>query len=98
MERRKDYRHGFRYMVSLKCRRTQRLVHDINTEDVSASGLSFIADDPHGFHPGDRLEVQLFARIPNARGGDLMVMASDAVVVRAEGKTAALQFDGPLVY
>ncbi|MHC4548149.1 MAG: PilZ domain-containing protein [Planctomycetota bacterium] len=98
MERRRDFRHGFRYMLSLKCRRTQRVMHDLVTKDVSASGLSLRADLPHGLEAGDRLEVQLFARVPTDDGTDTLVMATDAVVVRTGHRTAALRFEAPLLY
>ena len=98
MERRRDYRHGFRYLLSLKCRRTQRVRNDLITEDVSASGLRLRADHPHGLRPGDRLEVQLFARVPGDGEPETLVMATDATVVRAERRVAALRFEAPLVY
>ena len=41
MERRKDYRHLFRYRLSLRCARTKRVIADVATDDVSASGLGF---------------------------------------------------------
>ena len=98
MERRRDYRHGFRYMLSLKCRRSQRVRNDLITEDVSASGLRLTSDRPHGLRPGDRLEVQLFARVPGNGDAETLVMATDATVVRAEKRMAALRFEAPLAY
>ena len=65
MERRRDYRHGFRYLLSLKCRKSLRVRNDLITEDVSASGLRLTSDSPHGLRPGDKMEIQLFARVPD---------------------------------
>jgi hypothetical protein len=98
MERRRDYRHGFRYLLSLKCRRTSRVRNDLITEDVSASGLRLVADRPHGLRPGDQLEIQLFARVPGHGESETLVMATHATVVRAEKRMAALRFEAPLVY
>jgi hypothetical protein len=98
MERRRDYRHGFRYLLSLKCRRTHRVRNDFITEDVSASGLRLSADGPHGLEPGDRMEVQLFARVPGNGDSETLVMATDATVVRAGKRMAALRFEAPLAY
>lgn len=99
MERRRDYRHLFRYRLSLRCERTKRVIADVTTDDVSASGLSLSAFSPHGLAVGDRCEVQLFARVtgPN-RSEDTLVMATDAVVVRSDPKSAALRFEAPLSY
>jgi hypothetical protein len=98
MERRKDYRHPFRYRLSLRCARTQRVIADVSTADVSASGLSLSAHSPHGLAVGDRCEVQLFARVPGPSSDDTLVMATDAVVVRSDSVTAALRFEAPLTY
>ena len=99
MERRGDYRHGLRYSLSLRCSRTRRVLQDLATEDISASGLRLRADHSHGLSAGDRLEVQLFARVATGRKGeDLLVMATDAIVVRADGRHAALRFEAPLTY
>jgi hypothetical protein len=98
MERRKDYRHAFRYRLSLRCARTKRVIADIATDDVSASGLSLSSSTPHGLLPGDRCEVQLFARVLGQNTEDTLVMATDAVVVRSDDVTAALRFEAPLSY
>jgi hypothetical protein len=98
MERRRDYRHGFRYLLSVKCRRTLRVRNDLMTEDVSASGLRLAADTPHGLRPGDRIEVQLFARVPGNGDAETLVMATDATVVRTGKHMAALRFEAPLMY
>ena len=98
MDRRIDFRHGLRYTLSLKCARTKQVMHGLATEDVSASGLRLRADEPHGLEAGDRLEVQLFARVKGQDGDDLLVMAANAVVVRAEDRHAAVRFNAPLAY
>jgi len=97
MERRRDYRHALEFPVSLKCPRTRRVVDCLATSDVSASGLSFVATSPHGFAAGDFLEVQLVARAPGEAAHGL-VMATKAVVTRAEERTGALRFHAPLAY
>ena len=98
MERRRDYRHMFRYRLSLRCARTKRVISDVHTEDVSASGLSIEAHAPHGLVVGDRCEVQLFARVLGQNSEDTLVMATDAVVVRSDETSAALRFEAPLAY
>jgi len=98
MERRRDYRHGFRYLLSLKCRKSLRVRNDLITEDVSASGLRLTSDSPHGLRPGDKMEIQLFARVPGNGDAETLVMATDATVVRAEKRMAALRFEAPLAY
>ena len=98
MDRRNDYRHGLRYSLSLKCPRTNRVISEIATENISASGLRMRADTPLGFSAGDRLEVQLYARVKGQSGNDLLVMATDAVVVRTDGRNTALRFEAPLSY
>ncbi|HEX5136844.1 MAG TPA: PilZ domain-containing protein [Planctomycetota bacterium] len=98
MERRRDYRHLFRYRLSLRCARTKRVIADVTTEDVSASGLSLSAHSPHGLRVGDKCEVQLFARVLGPHTEDTLVMATDAVVIRSDKATAALRFEAPLAY
>ena len=98
MERRRDYRHGFRYRLSLRCARTKRVISDVTTEDVSASGLMLQAHTPHGLVSGDRCEVQVFARVLGPNSEDTLVMATDAVVLRCDETTAALRFEAPLAY
>jgi len=98
MERRRDYRHGFRYLLSVKCRKSLRVRNDLITEDVSASGLRLTSDSPHGLRPGDKMEIQLFARVPGNGDAETLVMATDATVVRAEKRMAALRFEAPLAY
>lgn len=72
--------------------------NDLVTEDVSASGLRLTADSPHGLKPGDRIEIQLFARVPGNGESETLVMATDATVVRTDKRMAALRFEAPLVY
>ena len=88
MERRRDYRHPLRYSLSLKCRETHRVLDMAATCDVSASGLRFEAD-----------EVRLRADVSElTQLGEVLELATDAVVVRAEQTSAALRFDAPLAY
>jgi hypothetical protein len=74
------------------------VIADVTTEDVSASGLSLTAHAPHGLVTGDRCEVQLFARVTSPNSEDTLVMATDAVVIRADETSAALRFEAPLSY
>jgi len=98
MERRRDPRHGFQYVLTLRCPRTRRLWADLVTRDVSASGIRVRADAPHGLRAGDLLEVQLVGAVPAGDGGETLVMAADATVVRAGKRSAALRFETPLAY
>lgn len=98
MERRRDNRHGLSYRVSLRCHRTRRVLPDAATEDVSASGARIRSDEPHGFGPGDSLEMQLYARVRVSDGEDTLVLATDAVVVRAKPQEVGLRFRAPLTY
>jgi len=98
MERRKDHRQGLRYTVSLKCLKTGRHLGPIATRDVSASGARLLAEHPHGLQVGDRVEVQLFARVQSRQGDDLLVMGTDGVVVRTRRNEAAVRFERPLAY
>ena len=98
MERRRDYRHGLTYVLSLKCPRSRRVLDGLATSDVSASGLSFESEAPHGLGPGDRLEVQLVARVAGQVHEDVLVMATNGVVVRATPNCGAVEFESPLAY
>jgi hypothetical protein len=98
MERRRDPRLDLRYTLSLKLPVTRQVLSRLATEDISASGLRLRADLPHGLHAGDQLEVQLYAPVPGRDGEDHLVMATDAVVVRAGQRHAALRFHAPLAY
>ncbi len=98
MERRRDYRHELRYAVSLQEGRTRRVIDHLETDSVSASGLRFRAGAPHGLKAGDHVEVQLVARVPGRDPGDLLVMATRAVVVRATAAGGALRFEAPLAF
>ena len=98
MERRRDYRHPLRCALSLKCPQTRRVIDDLHTSDVSASGLSFEATVPHGLLAGERLEIQLVAPGEGQARADAMVMATHGVVVRSSLFAAALEFEAPLAY
>ncbi|MHC4959867.1 MAG: PilZ domain-containing protein [Planctomycetota bacterium] len=98
MERRKDYRHPNRYTLSMKCPHSGRVVDDVSTYDVSASGLSFASLVPHCFSVGDRLEVQLIADVPGRAADDMLILATRGRLVRAEDREGAVSFDAPLAY
>jgi len=98
MERREDFRHGKQYRLTLKCARTRRVIDDLVTEDVSASGLRLVSDVPHDLEQGDLIEIRLYARVSARESFDTLVMATDAKVVRASQVTAALSFNAPLAY
>jgi len=98
MERRRDYRHELTYALSLKCPRSRRILDGLATHDVSASGLSFVSDVPHGLGKGDRLEIQLFARVAGQVHENLLRMATDGVIVRATDVAGAVEFHAPLAY
>jgi len=98
MERRRDHRHDQNYGCSLRCLRTRRVIDDVLTADVSASGVRVSSDGPHGLAQGDRVEVQLFVTVPAQDGPQLLVMGTDGDVVRAGHRKAAIQFRAPLAY
>ena len=98
MERRRDYRHRVRYRVSVQCKRTNRVLTGLACENVSASGVRVVSDAPHGFSVGDRTEVQIVAEYPSHEGGDALVMATQATIVRASRVTASFAFAAPLAY
>ena len=100
MERRRDYRHVLAYTVSLKCPHTRRIIDRAWTEDVSASGVRIRTEQPHELQRGDRLELRLFAPISGlvASFGDMITLATDAVVTRCDVTTASMLFQAPLVY
>lgn len=98
MERRKDHRHNLSYTVSIKCPRTQRVLDGLATERVSASGLSFRSTVPHGLNEGDLVELQLIADVSGKTRDDVLVMATQATVVRVNRMGGALEFAAPLAY
>ena len=98
MERRKDYRHDLTYSVSIKCPRTQRTAAGLETERVSASGLSFVAAEPHGFCEGDLVELRIVANVDGQVSDDLLVMATQGTVVRKDELRGAVKFAAPLTY
>ena len=71
---------------------------DVVTEDVSASGLSFVAERPHWMTIGDRVEVRLHARVEGIDSIETLVLATDAIVTRAEETRAALRFEAPFAF
>ena len=98
MERRKDYRHDLTYSVSIKCPRTQRTLDGVATDRVSASGLSFVASEPHGFREGDLVELQIVANVEGQTSDDLLVMATQATIIRKDALRGAVKFEAPLAY
>ena len=99
MERRRDSRHGLRCLFSLRCGTTRRVWDGLETQDVSASGLRFVAHRPHGLHAGDRIEVRLHAPVGRPLAWtEVLVLATDAVVLRAGECEAALRFERPLAW
>ncbi len=98
MERRRDPRHMLRYGLTLKCLRSARIYHETATEDISASGAQIRVDEIHDLDQGDKVELQLFAKITNQEGEDVIPLATRAVVARAESGRAAVWFEAPLAY
>jgi len=98
MERRKDYRHDLSYVASIKCPRSRRVLPGLATERVSASGLSFVSPVPHGLSVGDVVEIQLIAGVQGQMCDDLLVMATQATVVRVNEMRGAVEFEAPLAY
>ena len=98
MERRTDYRHGKQYRLTLRCARTRRVIDDLMTEDVSASGLRLVSDGAHDLERGDHIEIRLHAPVRGCDTVDTLVMATDAVVVRTSEAIVALSFNAPLAY
>jgi len=113
MERRTDYRHGLRYELAIaersetRCSKTgggdstgeeRRVLVDLKTSDVSASGLSFSSSEPHGLMVGDRFEVRLLAETRDGRGESSILMSTDATLIRATERDGAVTFDRPLKY
>ncbi len=98
MERRKDHRHSLSYTVSIKCPRTQRVLDGLETERISASGLSFRSTVPHGLNEGDLVELQLIADVSGQMRDDVLVMATQATVVRVNRMRGAVEFEAPLAF
>ena len=96
MERRRDTRHQARYPISLKNVRSSGIVN-VQSGNVSASGLFFTAAAPLDLRNGDRLEVQLLAPVEGGDQVEMLVMATHAVVVRVGETAGALKFEAPLV-
>jgi len=98
MERRKDYRIGLRYELTLTDRGSGRVWSDLVTADVSATGLAFTGSRPHGLRLGDRFELRLLAQAEGRPDQESMVLSTEATLVRADERGGALAFDGPLKY
>jgi hypothetical protein len=98
MERRLDYRHGLRYQLAIAARKGRRVLADLETHDVSASGLSFAGPAPHGLAVGDRFEVRLLAETGDRASDASIVMRTQATLIRATKAGGAVRFDEPLQY
>jgi hypothetical protein len=96
MERRRDCRHRLTYPVSIKA--GGRIHAGIESRDVSASGLRFLALSSLPLERGDRIEIRIVAPVKSPGAEDALIMATDAVVVRADGLDAAVRFERPLAY
>lgn len=98
MERRIDYRHGLRYQLAIANRNAGEVLVDLTTTNVSASGLSFEGESPHGLAVGDRFEVRLLAETGAADTGTSIVMSTQATLIRSSPDGGAVKFDAPLKY
>ena len=98
MERRIDYRHGLRYQLAIADRKESRVLADLVTTDVSASGLSFSSDRAHGLQVGDRFEVRLLAEMGKSPADASILMSTQATLIRTTKVGGAVRFDEPLRY
>jgi len=98
MERRKDYRIGLRYELTLTHEGDGRVWSGLVTADVSATGLSFASRDPHGLEVGERFEVRLLAKVDGRADEESMVLSTNATLIRAGERDGAVAFDAPLRY
>ena len=98
MERRKDYRHALSFTVSFKCPKSRRFYDDVSTDDVSASGMKFTSGLSHDLGVGDKLEIQLLARVPGQAADDTLIMATRGTVIWVRDRHGAIHFDAPLIY
>ena len=98
MERRRDYRLGLQYEMTLTDERDGRVWSGLVTADVSATGLRFSSRKPHGLAVGERFGVRLLAQVDGRSRDESMVLATHATLIRAAGCEGAVVFDGPLAY
>lgn len=98
MERRIDYRHGLHCQLAITDRKGERVLVDLVTTNVSASGLSFSGEAPHGLTLGDRFEVRLLAEIGKHQSETSIVMSTQATLIRSTSVGGAVKFDEPLQY
>lgn len=84
------------YPVSVKA--GGRVHAGVESRDVSASGLRFRTPAPLGLARGQRVEIRIVAPVKNRSAEDTLIMATDAVVVRADGEDTAVRFERPLAY
>ena len=78
--------------------KSRRLLDGLATEKVSASGLSFTSDVPHGLTEGERVEIRMVANVVGLARNDTLVLATQATVVRTGAQCGAIRFEAPLAY
>lgn len=98
MERRRDYRLGLEYELTLTDERDGKVWSGLLTADVSAAGLAFKCGKPHCFAIGERFEVRLLAQVGRRPRDESMVLSTRATLIRAEECAGAVAFDTPLKY
>jgi hypothetical protein len=98
MERRRDYRLGLEYELTLTDERDGKVWSGLVTADVSATGLAFKCGKAHGFAVGERFEVRLLAQVDGRPQDESMVLSTRATLIRAEDCAGAVAFDTPLKY
>ena len=98
MERRRDYRIGLCYELTLTDERDRKVWSDLTTCNVSATGLSFESRGPHAMRVGDRFEVRLLAQVDGRSTDESMVLSTHATMIRAGSCDGAVVFDAPLAY
>ncbi|MHC4938617.1 MAG: PilZ domain-containing protein [Planctomycetota bacterium] len=98
MERRRDYRLGLNYELTLTEEHAGKVWSGLVTADVSATGLAFRSREPHGFLVGERFEVRLLAQVDGRPQDESMVLSTSATLIRSENCGGAVAFDAPLKY
>ncbi|MEM8885060.1 MAG: PilZ domain-containing protein, partial [Planctomycetota bacterium] len=93
MERRRDYRIGLCYELTLTEEQDRKVWSDLTTRNVSATGLSFESREPHRMCVGDRFEVRLLAQVDGRTTDESMVLSTQATMIRSGPREGALVFD-----
>ena len=96
MERRRDYRLGLKYEITLTAASDGRVSSGLVTADVSATGLRFTSQTAHGLAVGERFGVRLLAQADGRSEEESMVLSTQATLVRAADQEGAIVFDAPL--